>query len=75
MTIDESRMTNSRFEERSTEQVASILDSIADFSTDREFSDQQVAALDSAFARPPAKVLARDLPIRVKKPKVQNHDS
>jgi transcriptional regulator with XRE-family HTH domain len=48
-------------------EVAAILDSIAEFPADRDLTDKQAAALDAAMSRPPAKVVARDLPARVRK--------
>jgi len=48
-------------------EVASILDSIADFPAERELNEQQAAALDAALARPPVKVVVRELPARARK--------
>jgi hypothetical protein len=39
ITTDKSRLTNSCSEERPAEEVAAILDSIADFPADRELND------------------------------------
>jgi transcriptional regulator with XRE-family HTH domain len=48
-------------------EVATILDSIADFPLDRQLTKEQAEALDAASARQPAKIEARDLPSRKRK--------
>lgn len=44
--------------------VATILDSVADFFNDRELTQAQADALDTASSRPPANVKTRELPSR-----------
>ncbi len=48
-------------------EVASILDTIAEFPMESELTEQQAASLDAALARPPVKVVVRELPKRSRK--------
>jgi transcriptional regulator with XRE-family HTH domain len=48
-------------------EVASILDTIADFPMESELTEQQAASLDAALTRPPVKVVVRELPKRTRK--------
>ena len=45
-------------------EVATILDSVSDFFTDRELTPKQAESLDAASSRPPVKVKTRQLPSR-----------